>query len=69
MLAIDKVAVCGLLFVRRVKLLIFVGINVFGALGWWLGERYGLMTAFIASGIGSILGVYIGWLTARRLLE
>jgi hypothetical protein len=51
-----------------VKLLIFVGINVFGALGWWLGERFGVMTAFIASGAGSLLGVYVGWSTARRLL-
>jgi hypothetical protein len=52
-----------------VKLLILVGINVFGALGWWLGERFGVMTAFVAGGIGSVVGVYVGWLTARRLLE
>lgn len=50
------------------KLLIFVGLNVFGALGWWAGEQFGLMTAFIASGIGSLFGVYAGWWTARRLL-
>jgi hypothetical protein len=51
-----------------VKLLIFVGINVFGAVGWWAGEPFGLMTAFIASGIGSMVGVYLGWLAAQRLL-
>ena len=51
------------------KLLIFVGINVFGAFGWWLGEPFGLLTAFIAGGIGSILGVYIGWAVARRIFD
>lgn len=52
-----------------VKLLIFVSVNVFGALGWSAGERFGFMTAFVCSGIGSVLGVYIGWVAARRLLE
>lgn len=51
------------------KLLIFVGMNVFGALGWWLGESYGILTAFIASGVGTILGVYVGWLAARKIFE
>ena len=51
------------------KLLIFVGVNVFGALGWWLGESYGIGTAFIASGIGSLVGVYVGWLIARKIFD
>lgn len=51
------------------KLLIFVGLNVLGALGWSLGSPYGIGVAFILSGIGSILGLYLGWLAARRLLE
>ena len=51
------------------KLLIFVGMNVFGALGWWLGEPFGMGIAFAASGIGSILGVYIGWLVARKIFD
>jgi hypothetical protein len=52
-----------------VKLLIFVAVNVFGALGWSLGQHFGVMTAFLASGIGSVFGVYVGWRTARYLLE
>ena len=51
------------------KLLIFVGMNVFGALGWWLGEQFGLGTAIVASGIGSILGVYVGWRVARNIFD
>jgi hypothetical protein len=54
-----------------VKLLIFVGMNVFGAIGWSLAESvgFGFLGAFIISGIGSIFGVYAGWWTANRLLN
>lgn len=52
-----------------VKLIIFISLNVFGAIGWELGEPYGIMTAFLLSGVGSIIGVYLGWRLARRLLE
>ncbi|NLF38680.1 hypothetical protein GX586_04500 [bacterium] len=51
------------------KLLIIVGMTAGGSLGWWLGERFGLLAAFIASGAGSIAGVYIGWLAAQKLSE
>jgi hypothetical protein len=51
------------------KLCIFVGVNVGGYIGWSLGERYGIGTALILSGIGSILGVLAGWKVARSLLE
>jgi hypothetical protein len=37
--------------------------------GWSIGKRFGLMRAFIASGVGSIVGVYAGWKLARRWLE
>lgn len=52
-----------------VKLIIFISLNVFGAIGWSLGEPYGIMTPFLLSGLGSIVGVYLGWRLARRLLE
>lgn len=50
------------------KFLIFIGINVGGYAGWALTENFGLMIAFIASGIGSMFGVYAGWWVARRYL-
>ena len=50
------------------KLFIFVGVNVGGGVGWELGDRFGTMTAFFLSGIGSVLGVYAGWWAARRYL-
>src|SRR5262245_30380703 len=42
------------------KLLAFVGGSVGGAIGWWLGERVGIMTAFIISVFGTAAGVYVG---------
>ncbi|MCE9610473.1 MAG: hypothetical protein K8R23_09795 [Chthoniobacter sp.] len=51
------------------KLLIFVGINVGGWAGWSLGEQFGLLTAFLCSGAGSIVGVYLSWRAARAILE
>ena len=37
--------------------------------GWELGDRVGLMTAATLSGVGGILGVYLGWRIARDYLE
>ena len=43
------------------KICIFVGMTVFGWIGWWAGSSLGIMTAWIFSGVGSLLGVYVGW--------
>jgi hypothetical protein len=51
------------------KLCIFIGINAGGWAGWSLAENAGVMTAFLASGAGSIIGVYLGWRVARALLD
>ena len=51
------------------KICIFVGVNVGGAIGWWLGERFDIMTAFLLSGVGSIAGAYAGWKFAKSYLE
>jgi hypothetical protein len=42
------------------KLLALVGGTVGGALGWWVGARIGLMTAFLLSVVGTGAGVYAG---------
>ncbi len=57
-----------LLHPSRVKFFIFIGTNVGASIGWAAGEPFGLMTAFIVSGIGSAVGVYAGWWAARRWL-
>jgi hypothetical protein len=51
------------------KFLIFIGTNVGASIGWAAGEPFGLMAAFIVSGIGSAVGVYAGWWAARRWLD
>ena len=47
------------------KVLTFIGASVGGAIGWWLGEHVGIMTAFIVSTVGTGIGVYAG----RRIAE
>jgi len=45
-----------------------LGATVGGAIGWWLGARVGIMTAFIVSMVGTGLGIYAGrWLAAALL--
>jgi hypothetical protein len=51
------------------KLCIFVGVNAGGYLGWVLGEPFGMMTAFIVSSVGSIVGLIVGWKVARHYLS
>jgi len=51
------------------KLCITVGICVFGSIGWWLGSKVGLMTAYIVSSLGSMVGVYVGWRINRDYLS
>ena len=47
----------------------FIGVNVGGAVGWSLGEMVGTTTAFLASGVGSVLGAYVGWRVENKLLN
>ena len=51
------------------KICIFLGMTVFGWLGWWVGEQVGFMTAFVLSGLASIAGVYVGWRIHRDYFE
>ena len=39
----------------------FIALNVGGAVGWWAGEKVGIWTALLASGVGSIAGVWLVW--------
>jgi hypothetical protein len=51
------------------RLCIFIGMMVFGWIGWWIGARFGFMTAFWLSSLGSIVGVYVGWRINRDYLS
>ena len=49
------------------KLCIFVGTTLFSYIGWAAGEPFGMFTAFILSGVGSVVGVWVGWKIARKI--
>jgi hypothetical protein len=40
------------------KMLVMIGASVGGAIGWWIGARVGIMTAFVVSIFGTAAGVY-----------
>jgi hypothetical protein len=50
-------------------LLGFLGMSLFGWVGWWLGERVGLTTAVVLSAVLSGLGLYWTRKLAERYLE
>ena len=51
------------------KLCIFAGTLIVGYAGWFAGDALGLgfFGAFLLSGAGSLLGVWLGWKLARKL--
>ena len=53
------------------KLCIFAGTMIFGILGSVLAGAFGMDTfslgSFVLSGLGSVLGVYVGWKVAQKL--
>ena len=52
---------------KKICLLVFVTLG--GSLGWWLGESFGLMTAYWVSVAGSAAGVLLGCAVNRRYLD
>jgi len=43
-----------------IGLLGWIGATLGGALGWWLGERLGIMAAWFLSAVGTAFGLYWG---------
>ncbi len=50
------------------RLLALIGSGLGSTIGWWLGARFGLMTAFLLSTIGAGVGLYYGAKFAREML-
>lgn len=42
------------------KIILFISIILFSWIGWLLGARFGIMTGYWASFVGSLAGVYVG---------
>ena len=47
------------------KLVGFIGATIGSYAGWALGVRFGMMTAFMLSILGTGLGIYVG----RRVIQ
>jgi len=56
-------------FASMNKLLIMIGMTLFSWIGWWAGEPFGLFTGFLLSGVGSLIGVYVGWRIHRDYFD
>lgn len=50
------------------KLMVFIGATAGGWLGWFAGAPFGIMTAFIASMVGTGVGIYAGKRWASQYL-
>jgi len=46
-----------------------LGLIVLDSIGWTLGARAGLVTAWLLSSLGAIIGVYIGGRIGRAYLD
>lgn len=42
------------------KMMILILVSIFGWIGWKLGEKAGIMTAYFLGCIGSGIGLYLG---------
>ena len=51
------------------RILIFLGATLGSWIGWEIGDRWGLMTATVLSGILGCVGVYAGWRAAREWVD
>lgn len=51
------------------KLCLFIFVSLGGYLGWWIGDSFGIMTAYFVSLVGSLAGVIVGCIINRRYLD
>jgi hypothetical protein len=47
----------------------FFMMTVFGSIGWWIGNKYGFTTGIVVSGIGNVVGIYVGWYVYNEYLS
>ncbi|MBC8424556.1 hypothetical protein H8E07_10565 [bacterium] len=48
------------------RMLGLFGATIGSAIGWWLGARIGIITAFLVSTLGAGVGFYFGSRSARH---
>lgn len=45
-----------------------LGTSIVGGIGWWLGDKIGIMTAVVLSAVGTGVGLYLAHRLADSLL-
>lgn len=51
------------------KIILGLAVIILGGIGWTLGRHIGLVSAWVLSSLGAILGMYIGWRIGRAYLD
>ncbi|MBU6421815.1 MAG: hypothetical protein KGL98_11845 [Gammaproteobacteria bacterium] len=51
------------------KLILLLCVIVLSGIGWALGKHAGMVTAWLLSSLGAIVGVYLGWRIGRAYLD
>lgn len=49
------------------KVIVMIVTTVTSGIGWWLGAKYGIMTAFVLSMVGFGIGMWYGKKLAQDL--
>lgn len=51
------------------KLILLLCVIILSGVGWTLGRHAGMVSAWLLSSLGAVVGVYLGWRIARAYLE
>lgn len=51
------------------KLIMLLCVIILSGAGWTLGARSSLISAWLLSSLGAIIGVYLGWRIGRTYLD
>lgn len=51
------------------KICLIFAITICGSVGWKLGDSFGIMTAYLMSFAGSLVGVFLGVMVNQRYLD
>lgn len=51
------------------KLIMILCVIILGGIGWAVGQHAGVVTAWLLSSLGAIVGVYLGWRIGRAYLD
>ncbi|MDE2138913.1 MAG: hypothetical protein KGJ17_00255 [Gammaproteobacteria bacterium] len=51
------------------KLILLLCVVILSGIGWTVGARAGMVTAWLLSSLGAVIGAYLGWRISRAYLD